>query len=103
VALDEAARRLRQPPDDLRRRLSASQVVRVGAFVLERRTTNDVAMRRAAPEDDLPRWNRIALDELHRAAVAGDPWARRAMKEIGVPAPAPRHFADVDDDDEDLG
>ncbi len=61
VALIEAARRLGVRPEELRRRLTAAQVVRVGVFEVERRTTRDVALRRIERGgDDVPRWRRVA-------------------------------------------
>jgi hypothetical protein len=117
LPLFEAARRGGERPADLRRRLSAAQVVRCGAFEAELRTSELVALRRVAGAgaEEVPRWRAVAdaaRRELRGAAARGDRRAIAALRDLGetpprhsrAANPVPRHWADTErDEDEGCG
>jgi hypothetical protein len=113
LPLLEAARRVGERAAELRRRLSSAQVVRLGPFEAELRTTDLVALRRVAGADveAVPRWRAVAeaaRRELRRAAGRGDRRAIAALRDLGETPPVrsraasqvPRHWADTERDDE---
>jgi hypothetical protein len=100
----EAARRVGERPDDLRRRLSSAPVVRCGVFEAELRTTELVALRRL--EHEVPRWRLVAeaaRRKLRADAARGDRAARKALRELGEDLPAVRHWSCSERDDDEGG
>jgi hypothetical protein len=99
TTLVDAARRTGEHLEHLRRLFGRAQVVRCGAFELELRGTDVVALRRTS--GPAPLWRRradAARRELRRKAASGDRAAAAALRDLGEEPPPVRHWADTDDD-----